>query len=643
LFDKNLAKVDWKCRCQSGIVRLVNYFVWLAKPSQGLSKRIFLEQIMPSSQIALLIHSTHEAGWKVGGIGAVLDGLLSQPAYNQTIKRTVLVGPYHQSDALERERLYAPRNGFKVRYSSADQVYAVSSQVARALAEIELYYHVRVLYGTRKFGAYEHEIVLVDASALDSQTLANFKYYLWQRSGVNSSQYDWSGEYDWYLRAAEPSCAALQAIVGAGDFPTPPNLRALKPQRAVLIAHDWLGLPLAFCAQQRVPGAYRLVYYAHEVSSAREVVEWHPGHDTRFYNAMNRAREFGMSLEDVFGSQRHSFKHALLMGADGFDGFFAVSDLTLDELRFLSPRFSQRPLALVYNGIPSPTITTRDKQLSKTRLTTYANTLLGFKPTWVFSHVTRLILSKSLWRDLRVLEQLDRLLYVRDQTAVLFTLATSAPAGKRSEDVMRWESEYGWPLSHRADNGDLVSFEVDYYNAIQQFNRNARATKIVFINQFGFGRDRCGMRMPKAMEFADIRNGSDLEFGQSIYEPFGIGQLEPLATGALCCVSNVCGCVGFVKQAKGVELPNVLVADYVTLPREWGKPGLDSLLGIAQYQRDQIEMRQGAQIAEEIMERLPRTSKAKKQLLDQGQALSQRMSWGVVVEQGLLPALQKLF
>ncbi len=594
-------------------------------------------------QCDLVVHSTHEAGWKVGGIGAVLDGLLGQPVYNQAVKRTMLVGSFHQHDALEIERLYAPRNGFKVRYSSADHVHEVEPKIARALEHIELFYHVRVLYGTRKFGAFEHEIILVDPSKIILQMVADFKFFLWQQHGVNSYQYDWSDEYNWYVRAAVPGFAALQAIVGVGESPLPPSVRTSKAQRAVMIAHDWLGLPLAFAAHQSQPGAYRRVYYAHEVSAARGLVEWHPGHDTRFYNAMNRAREQGLSLESVFGSQRDSFKHALLMAAGGFDGFFAVSDLTLDELRFLAPEFSHHPLALVYNGIPSPTITPKEKQTSKSKLLAYANALLGFKPTWVFTHVTRLIPSKSLWRDVRVMEQLDHLLTALDETAVLFTLATSAPAGKRTEDVSRWEAEYGWPLNHRADNGDLFSFEVDYYNAVQQFNRTARATKIVFLNQFGFGRDRCGTRIPAGMEFADVRNGSDLEFGQSIYEPFGIGQLEPLATGALCCVSNVCGCVGFVNRVGGSDASNVLVADYITLPFEWGRLELSSLLNIAQYQRDQIETREGAHIAQEIIARLPRTSKAKKEMLAQGQALSQQMSWGVVVEQGLLPALQKLF
>ena len=61
----------------------------------------------------------------------------------------------------------------------------------------------------------------------------------------------------------------------------------------------------------------------------------------------------------------------------------------------------------------------------------------------------------------------------------------------------------------------------------------------------------------------DIRKGSDAEFGQSIYEPFGIAQVEPLSFGAICVVSNVCGCCGFIRRATDDrEVPNVVIADY---------------------------------------------------------------------------------
>jgi len=40
-----------------------------------------------------LIHVTHEAVQKVGGIGAVLQGFFTSKAYNASIERSILVGP----------------------------------------------------------------------------------------------------------------------------------------------------------------------------------------------------------------------------------------------------------------------------------------------------------------------------------------------------------------------------------------------------------------------------------------------------------------------------------------------------------------------------------------------------------------------
>ena len=39
-----------------------------------------------------LIHVTHEAHEKMGGIGAVLEGLLTARAYQNVVARTLLVG-----------------------------------------------------------------------------------------------------------------------------------------------------------------------------------------------------------------------------------------------------------------------------------------------------------------------------------------------------------------------------------------------------------------------------------------------------------------------------------------------------------------------------------------------------------------------
>ena len=72
--------------------------------------------------------------------------------------------------------------------------------------------------------------------------------------------------------------------------------------------------------------------------------------------------------------------------------------------------------------------------------------------------------------------------------------------------------------------------------------------------------------MPDDMELMDIRKGSDVEFGQSIYEPFGIAQLEPLTFGGICVFTNVCGCAGFLRDTtSGAPVKNAIVADYTNL------------------------------------------------------------------------------
>ena len=149
--------------------------------------------------------------------------------------------------------------------------------------------------------------------------------------------------------------------------------------------------------------------------------------------------------------------------------------------------------------------------------------------------------------------------------------------------------------------------------------------------------------MPASMEYADIRRGPDVEFGQSIYEPFGIAQLEPLSSGALCCLSTSCGCAYFIEKCGGLELNNLVVADYITLPYGWEYPTARSMLNIGSYERDQIEAAESYRAASKLVERLPRQGHDAWVLLENGRTLAQRMSWQVVVEQQLLPALEQLF
>ena len=43
--------------------------------------------------MSTVVHVTHEAIQKVGGIGAVLQGFFTAKTYNEGVKRSILVGP----------------------------------------------------------------------------------------------------------------------------------------------------------------------------------------------------------------------------------------------------------------------------------------------------------------------------------------------------------------------------------------------------------------------------------------------------------------------------------------------------------------------------------------------------------------------
>ena len=302
--------------------------------------------------IPLVVHATHEAGVKLGGIGAVLDGLLASDEYVRQVQRSVLVGPMLAGDQTHMERFFDARNGVTVHYSSLHGIYGVPEQMRAALSAVEQRFSVGVLYGVRRFGAVEHEILLVDVVAPNWDEVNLFKYLTWEQTGFDAARYSYDPEFNLFFIIAQPLFAALKAI-GADD--------GLAPDQKFIIAHEWMGMPLVFAAEKWEPSQWRSVFYAHETATARRIIEDHDGHDTRFYNALNMGREWGMSLEAVFGNQDHLYKHALLKQAGRCDNIFAVGDLVVDELRFLGGPLRHANIDLVYNGIVAAGATLEEK------------------------------------------------------------------------------------------------------------------------------------------------------------------------------------------------------------------------------------------------------------------------------------------
>jgi hypothetical protein len=431
------------------------------------------------------------------------------------------------------------------------------------------------------------------------------------------------------MRLAEPAVAAMHALGAAGSI-----------EPCVVLSHEYMGMPTVLAAiLEGERSNFRTIFHAHECATMRRIVEAADGHDTMFYNVMSAAMARGHYVDETFGDQNGFYKHALIKAARFCDNIFAVGDYTLKEMRFLGEDFTAVEAQVAYNGVPHWKITPQQKITSRDKLRKYCNTLLKFTPDYVFTHVTRLVPSKGLWRDLRVLEHVELLLRERNETAVLFALSTEVP-GRKLDDIHRMEEQYHWPVAHREGAPDLSDGEAIYYAGVQEFNAQSRNVKVIFINQFGFSPKALGQRIPIDMEFMDIRKGSDVEFGQSIYEPFGIAQVEPLSFGGICVMTNICGCAGFLEKiTDGKPTPNVLIADYTQLHEKGLRP--EQLMNIGKVQRDAIEHEVSGKIAAELMTRLPRTPAQFEALINRGYELATHMSWDAVAENYIVPGIER--
>jgi glycosyltransferase involved in cell wall biosynthesis len=580
------------------------------------------------SEETTVVHVTHEAVGKVGGIGAVLHGFFTCPSYLGAVERSILVGPLFTTEGPASERL---GDDGEVLYSSVDGL--INPQYASAFLKIEKQYNAGIVYGRRTF-IDEHtgtksspEVLLFDVRHMHKETINEFKRELYNEFGVQSHLYENLWEYEQYVRLALPAIAALKAIDAIGDSTT-------------VISHEFMGMPTVLAAILDKHCEIKTVFHAHEAATMRRIVEEHPGHDTMFYNVMKQAHTDGVYVNEVFGDQNSYFKHGLVNASKHCDHIYAVGDYVADELRFLSQEFETVNIDVVYNGIPAYEISVADKLASKEKLQSYCKNLLGFRPDYVFTHVTRLVKSKGLWRDLQVLYTIEKEFGTQRKTGVLFLLSTEV-SRRPPRDIYKMESAYNWPVAHRENWPDMSGGEAKFYTQIQEFNAQSHNIKIVFINQFGFNRKLCGMRMPENMEFVDIRKGSDVEFGQSIYEPFGISQLESLTFGGICVISDVCGCAGFLRDVTGGrDVKNVIVADYTSL-RTQDYVDIEDMLRIDRRVRTRIEASVSEKVAMQICSRLPTSEFEIAEMVSTGYKLARNMSWDVVVNNYLLGTLNR--
>ena len=233
--------------------------------------------------MSIVVHVTHEAIQKMGGIGAVLEGLLTTHTYNAAIERTFLVGPLFPG---------ADLGGLDtILYRASEGI--TDTPHAKAISEIEQTYHVEIVYGQRRFADKDKavttltDVILVNVSSSNEALAAQFKWQLYEHFQIESNRYENEWEFEEYVRLAEPAYAALRAIIG-------PETTA----PVFVISHEFMGMPLALKVlierkHNEKAQQIRTVFYAHEVATVRPIVEGHPGHDVRFYNALAQAKAGG--------------------------------------------------------------------------------------------------------------------------------------------------------------------------------------------------------------------------------------------------------------------------------------------------------------------------------------------------------------
>jgi hypothetical protein len=573
----------------------------------------------------IAVHVTHESAKKIGGIGAVLNGVCTTDAYKDFFDTTLLYGPFFQfsSDILP----HFGKEG-QVLYSSHDAYDA--GNYSSLFRDIIKKYGVDIVYGKRRliseFDINKQntvDVINLNINKMGVAAVSRFKYKLWQNFALRSDLYEQDWDYQQYLRIAMPYVEIVQRLYGeTADF--------------YHFGHEYMGVPSAL-AVVMAGRKHKTIFVAHEVSPARTIVETTAGADISFYNILKKTAGNTQSLESVYGSQELNPRSELIKRAVRLDRIFAVSDTVKDEYMFLSPQTPAGKIRVVPNGLSTKPVTLAHKQHSRRLLETYIDSLFNFTPDVILTHLTRLVISKGTWRDIALLYCLDEILNAQNLKGAFILVSTLITTGRHSEDVVKMEREYGWPVLHNVGWPDLEGGEVDIYNYLQLFNSRSRAVKAVFINQFGFDRMRCGNRVPADAELADLRIGSDAELGFSIYEPFGIAQLETVPFGGVALLSSSCGCASFLTKA--FEKASVKPYHIVDFIGEGASMSFDQLKKMTIPQRDAIERNILLRSAPQIFDTLALTPKRRKEYLTNAQKYSPLLGWETTVRDYLLPNL----
>ncbi len=569
------------------------------------------------------VHVTHEAIQKIGGIGTVLHGLIGAKTYQKAFPETLLYTPMFNCDGKCHDRL---GEDSLTLYSSIDGV--DEKGLKKTFSPIEEKHRVKIAFGKKSFldEKTKKVIATVDICAVDiwnmrDETVRAFKFRLWEHFGIQSDAFVHDSDYEQYLRIGAIMVEIVEALYGENS-------------RAAVFSHEYMGMASALATLiAKMDGKRQhdlTLFYAHEVSTARMIVEKHQGHDLAFYNIMNHDLGKKISMEARFGSYSNFSRNELIKRADKLDYVFAVSRVTKDEYMYLCPEADESKVKVVFNGIRVEKMPYSEKENAMALVNGWCKSLYNFTPDHIFTHVTRLVVSKGLWRDVRMLYLLDEYFAEKNLNGFFVMLSTLVGEPRRHEDIKHMEDEYGWPVLHKKGYPDLLGAEEDLYDQLQLFNARSKKIKGVFLNQFGFSRRLCGKRVPDGATLTDLRLASDFEFGMSIYEPFGIAPLETLPFGGIPVVSADSGCANLLETC--LQKDDFVSIDFAAVPtsykRQFSTP--EDFLKISKDMRDLIETESCRRGAGAIIELLPKNKAARKKRFEKLQESAKQMDWAHV-------------
>jgi len=564
----------------------------------------------------------------------ILRGLCTARSYHDAVERTILIGPMlaNHTDVLAQLG-----TNFRILHSSRAGV--MNHSCSEALSLVENNFNVSIVYGLRSFNHPQTnlpssvELILLDVGNANVHPVNVLKAWIYEEFDLPSDQYERNPQYDLYVKLAPASLAALRAL-GVSDPSRP----------AVLISHDYPGVPTALAGMMDPLGVFKTVFWAHEVPTIHRLVESYSGHDTMFSNALLWARRNHYYLNEMFGSQDFFYYHALTTAARHCDHIITTGKYVRQQLRFLNPHFDALDIDLVFSALPYSNVTWDQKSNSHTRLQQYVGNLMGYCPDFVFTHVAPVAISQAHWRDINVLNNLESH-FAQDGLTGAYIIFSTDPVGQNGHHIEDKDSPADYARSrrvaHRGQHWVLSPAEASLYHYLQDFNSRSSHLKAILVNHPGWQAHKIDSCIPEGMSLADLHLGTDLEFAQGIYDPCNPSTLAVLASGGLCVLGGVNGTCDLLDHFVTTNPENVIVADYTQVDSEQSQR--EDILNIDQSTRDQLETEISAQVAQTIMQRLPRSAEQRNNLLERSAELADQLNWDKLCGSYFLPTLERAY